>query len=192
VSELFGALGLIVTAINYYIYIPSVLRGQTKPHIFSWVIWTALTTVIFLVQVTSGSGPGSWTTGATALACFAITLLCFKYGTPDITTSDKVSFVLGIAAGIAWFLTTTPLLTLLFILLAETLAFYPTFRKSYDRPREEPLACYYLSSLKLALSVGATDNYNFYTLAYPIYFIILYAVYIIMVFYRTKEQRISP
>jgi hypothetical protein len=192
--SLFGVLSLIVTAINYAIYIPSILRGETKPHIFSWIIFSLFTAAVFWVQAASGSGPGSWATGATALACTAITILSIKYGTKDITRSDVFMFVLAIAGFASWAIMTDPFFALCCVLVAETAGFIPTFRKSYIRPYEEPLSAYILSALKMLLSLAAVETYNFYTLAYPVLFVVLYISFTVMVLIRQSvpEVRQNP
>lgn len=184
--DIMGYISVVITLLVYAIYIPSILRGKTKPHIFSWLIWAVLTVIVFFVQLISGGGPGTWTTGTTAIACFVIFAMCFKYGTPDITKSDRVALVFGILSVIAWYMTDDPFLTLCFILLAETLGFYPTFRKSYHAPDSEPLSSFYLSVLKFAFALAATETYNFYTLSYPVYFMLIYLSFVVMVLCRKR------
>lgn len=181
---MFGYLSLIVAFISWGIYTYWVLRGYTKPHIFSWTIYAVISALVFWIQYSSGSGAGSWATAATGLGCFITMLLCFKYGTTDITRSDKIAFLFGIPAIAAWYFTSTPFLTLCLIITAETLGFYGTIRKSYKRPYEEAVLPYALSTLKLVFVVFAAETHNFYTLAYPIYYVFLYPGFIAMVLWR--------
>lgn len=191
----FGYLSLIVALVSWLIYTYSVLRGYTKPHIFTWSIYAVLSILVFWIQYTSGSGAGSWAIGATAIGCTITALLCLKYGTTDITRSDKIAFATAAPAILAWYITDTPFLTLVLIISAETLGFYSTLRKSYRRPHEEAMMPYALSALKLLLVVFAAEAHNFYTLAYPLYYVALYPSFILMVLWRrhvTKTPKNPP
>ncbi len=41
-KEFFGYLSLILTIAAYTPYVWFVVQGKTKPHIFSWIIWSLL------------------------------------------------------------------------------------------------------------------------------------------------------
>lgn len=183
---LLGGFSLIVTAIVYLVYIPSIFKGRTQPHIFSWFIYTVITTMIFIIQVQAGAGAGSWATGATAAACLIIFILSFRHGTRDITRDDVVALGLSITAIIAWVITDTPLYSLLFVLTAEVLGFYPTFRKTYVAPYSEPLTAYLLSALKYVFAIPATQDYNFYTMTGPVFYLVTYLAFVVLIYYRRK------
>lgn len=182
--QAFGYMSLVVATISLCVYLTSIFQGRTKPHIFSWGMYTVITSFIFWVQYSSGSGAGSWATGFTALSCLFVALLCMKYGTKDITQSDQLALLAAIPAVIAWSVSDSPFWALCFIIAAETLGFYGTVRKSWYRPHEEPMLAYALSSLKLAFTILAAEAHNFYTLAYPIYYVALYSMFISMVLWR--------
>lgn len=191
----FGYLSLIVALVSWLLYTYSVVRGYTKPHIFTWSIYAIISVLVFWIQYTAGGGAGSWAIGATAIGCAITTLLCLKYGTTDITRSDKIAFSTAIPTIVIWYITDMPFLTLLLILLAEALAFYSTVRKSYHRPHEEALTPYALSSLKLLFAAFAAEAHNFYTLAYPLYYVVVYPAFIVMVLWRrhiTKTPKNPP
>ncbi|MDD3020679.1 MAG: hypothetical protein PHX61_06825 [Alphaproteobacteria bacterium] len=186
ILKIYGHASIVMTILTYSIYLPSIFNGKTKPHIFTWFIYTFLSGVIFFIQLSSGAGPGAWALGLTTIICGLVTVLCLKFGTTDITLGDRITFILSLVAVIFWMFTSDAILTLSFILIAEVLAFYPTFRKTYSNPYQEPLLAYFTTATKMILSLAAIAEYNFYTAAYPIVCIILYIAFIMMSLLRRK------
>ena len=45
---------------GYVIYIRSILRGFTRPHIFTWLIYVIVDGTIFAAQLAGGGGPGAF------------------------------------------------------------------------------------------------------------------------------------
>ena len=48
------------------VYIVDILRGSTRPHVYTQLVWFVATTVVFFGQIFAHSGPGAWATGASA------------------------------------------------------------------------------------------------------------------------------
>lgn len=73
-----GAAAFLIRGIAGGIYIGSILKGQTKPHLYTWLVFTILTAIAFLAQIKDGAGPGSWMLGITTISCFINTLLAHR------------------------------------------------------------------------------------------------------------------
>src|SRR5690606_16045788 len=112
----------------------TIYRGTNKPHMFTWIIWTLLTAIILAAQIVGGAGPGAWSTGAVLLPCIIITVLAIQRGEKNITASDWVMFLAGLAAIPVWLATSNPLWAVIIVVAIDALAFGPTFRKSWFRP----------------------------------------------------------
>ena len=59
-KEFLSAIAIALTLIAFLPYIRSILRGKTKPHVFSWLIWGTTTFVVFLAQLADEGGVGAW------------------------------------------------------------------------------------------------------------------------------------
>jgi len=59
-KEILSAIAIALTFAAFVPYLCTIIRGTTKPHIFSWVIWGATTFVIFLAQL---EGMAGWVRG---------------------------------------------------------------------------------------------------------------------------------
>jgi len=183
-------LGLAAIAAGIAGYIPyfwTIFKGQTKPHMFSWLVWFLLEAIAFFALLSAGAGPGAWVLGVTAVLCFCVFILSIKRGEKNITTVDRLSFV-GALLGVAlWILTKNPLSAVILITITDFLGFVPTFRKSYNKPYDENIALYGLSFLKQIFSVMALASYKFTVILYPASLVLTNAVFAIMVLIRRKS-----
>ena len=80
---------------GYVIYIRSILRGFTRPHIFTWLIYVIVDGTIFAAQLAGGGGPGAFVVLTGAVANAAIVILAFQRGEKNITLSDWACFYFG-------------------------------------------------------------------------------------------------
>lgn len=182
-------LALISIAIGFYatgIYIASILRGYTRPHLFSWLIWGLLTMIAWAAQFHENAGPGAWVTLVAALMCFAVTVLCFRYGEKTITRSDWIMFVTALCAIPLWYITANPLWSVILVTVIDMLGFYPTFRKSWMKPGEEALWTYGLSVVKFGLGMMALETFNMTTALYPFSLVVTNAAFVIFIMVRRK------
>ena len=153
------------------IYIASILRKKTKPHLYTWLIWTLLPAIGFFAQHHDKAGPGAWASGAGAIASFVIVCLALKYGEKRKTNSDRLAFIISLLAVVPWIVTKDPLGSVVLISLIDLIAFYPTFRKSWSKPSEENLVNYTISALAMTISIFAMENFSLTTLLYPFAFV---------------------
>ena len=79
-KDFMGALAVAITLVAYGIYVWQTLRGETRPHPLSWLIFGILTGTAYLVQRDEAAGPGSWVMGITAVVCLLLCLMSFWRG----------------------------------------------------------------------------------------------------------------
>ena len=164
-------LGSIAAAIAIYTYVPyyiGIFRGHTKPHAFSWIIWSLVTGITFAAQVVSHGGAGTWVTIIETLATAGdgILALCGK-GETNITRGDKIAFGSALAAIPLWMATGDPLWSVVLVTAISLSGFWPTFRKSWPQHWGEVAQTYLLASPAYALSVAALDDLSWTTALYP-------------------------
>lgn len=171
------------------VYIVSILRGRTKPHLFTWLVWSILSGIGYAAQVYDNAGPGAWTMGMTTIACALTALLCLKYGEKTFTRGDKISLVASLTAIVPWILMDHPIGSVILISLIDLVAFYPTIRKSWMKPDEENLAAYNLATIKIFFSLCALTNVTFTTALYPAAIVFINTAFVIMCLVRRKRLR---
>jgi uncharacterized membrane protein YobD (UPF0266 family) len=87
VKNIAGVVAIVLTFAAYTPYFLDLLKGKTKPHIFSWFIWMIVTSIIYALQVSAGAGFGSLVTLAVAIISLFIFILGFQHGNKNIKKS---------------------------------------------------------------------------------------------------------
>lgn len=164
-----GVIAAILALVSSFIYIKDIFRGNTKPHTYTWLIWSIVTTIAFFGQWVSGGGPGSWATGVAAIVTIFTLILSLKgnYGTKDITNFDKVCLVLAILSILPWVLTKNVLWSVILATIIDLIAFFPTMRKTWHAPQSESLGSMYVDAVKHSLSMFSMGSYSLINLIYP-------------------------
>lgn len=185
-----SALSAIAIALTFAAFIPyvrSILRGQTKPHVFSWVIWGLVTIIVFFAQLAGGAGIGAWPIGVSGAISMSIAILAYvKRGDAAITRSDWAFLVLGLASIPAWMLTSDPLSAVILLTLADLLGFGPTFRKAWVRPFEEQTLTYALVGVRNFIAIAALEHFSWTTVLFPAVVGASCFVFVPMVLYRRR------
>lgn len=171
-KEILGLITVALSFIGYVPYIKDTLAGKTRPHVFSWFTWTILTVLAAVSSWAKGGGAGAWNNAFTSVICVVITVLAWKHGRKDISSSDKFFFVAALLAIIPWYLTKDPTLSVIIITIVDACAFYPTIRKTIQDPSSETFVSYVLNTLRHGLSIVALGSYNVATLLFPTYLVI--------------------
>jgi hypothetical protein len=185
-KTIFGITALVISFVGYLPYFRDVISKKTKPHIFSWFIWSLTGGIGFFAQIISGAGSAAWILGLGFIICSIITILAFRQGEKSITLTDWIAFSGSLLALILWRLTSNPLMAIIFITVTDILAFIPTFRKGYYKPYEETLISWFFSSFKFIFVLVAIQTYSLTTVFYPAYLFLSNGSFVIMLLLRRK------
>lgn len=189
VKTVLGTVAIVISIFGYAPYIYDIYRGKTKPHAFSWLIWGTLTAIAFAAQLSDNGGIGAWPTGITALLSGVIFVTSLKYGERNIVKSDWYYLIAAFIGLLLWPLAKSPLLSVIVVSIIDVLGFFPTFRKSYNRPFEETLSTHAITPIKHGLSTIALRNYSVVTVIYPLSLFISSVVFVIMLLVRRRATR---
>lgn len=188
--EILGVIAVIITIVSYILYLKDILVKKTKPHTFSWLVWTLLTGIAFFGQLAGGAGAGAWVNGFSTLFCFAVFILSFKYGSSDIVFLDWICLFGSFVAILLWIITKEPLLSIILVTITDALGYIPTFRKSFHRPHEEMTFAYFLGGLKNVFALFALNTVSIVTALFPAYLVIANWIFVLMVLARKKRLRL--
>ena len=166
-KTLLTVVALLLAVLAYIPYFRDILRGKTKPHAFTWLVWCTMSTVAVFSQVSDGGGVGSWVLAFTAIVNFAIFCFAIYKGKTNITNMDWFC-LMGSFLGVALFtFNQDPPISLLIISAVDIIGFIPTVRKSMLHPYQETASTFALTSLKYGFAIIALENYTFITVYYP-------------------------
>lgn len=164
-----GVAGVAIVLAAYIPYILAILAGRMRPHVFSWMIWSAVTITVFFAQAVSGGGAGAWAMGVTGAIVLLVTLLAWmKRSDFVVTRFDLVCLVVAAAALPAWMITSDPLWAVVILAGVDLLGFAPTFRKAYNRPFEDSIAFFTLLAARNLTSLAALASYSLATALFPV------------------------
>lgn len=188
-KEIFSVIAIALTFYAFLPYIRSIRRGQTKPHVFSWVIWGSTTFIVFLAQLADKGGAGAWPTGVSGIITVYVAYLAYKNKSDtQITKSDWIFFLAALTSLPAWMITSDPLWSVIILTLVDSAGFVPTFRKAFIKPFEEHLTFYIFISLRNILAIVALVNYSVTTVLFPAVMALLTLIFIIMVLLKRSSQ----
>ena len=168
VKSLLSATAIALTFALFYPYVRSILLGATKPHVFSWVIWSIGTFTVFFARLAGGAGIGAWPIGLSALITSYVALLSWrKRSDLSITSLDWACLVIALLALPIWLITSNAFWAVLILTLIDLVGFGPTVRKAYFKPHEERIWFFLLGALRNALVVAALEYYSPTTVMFP-------------------------
>jgi hypothetical protein len=188
-QHIVAVIGTLLTIYGYIAYFQGMLRGELKPHGFSWFIWAMLTATGFAAQIWGGGGWGAAIMGATALACLTISLLSIRYGERGITRSDWVAFIIGLSAIPLWMITDSPAASVVILAMADAIGYWPSIRKTWARPYQEGALVFVVAVAKNILALMAMDDLNWVTSFYPFALIFINAAFVAMILLRRRSVK---
>ena len=183
-----ASIAIFLTLYAYIPYLKGIFQGKTKPHFFTWIVWSILTFIAFLIQIVEGGGMGSWPTIVASLTCFSITLLAIKYGSKDIKRIDYIFLFASIISIPFWILTDNPAYSAILVTAIEIIAALPTVRKSWHRPKEEIMSTYILNTIRYVFSIFALASISVSTIAYPLGMVFMNGLIFSVLFIRRHVQ----
>lgn len=168
-TEIFAALAILVSVIRYGTYLWSIKKGETRPHVFSWLNWGLVTGIGAYAQMSLNGGPSAWVLVVVSATCLFIAFIALFVGEKNITKSDWFSFIGALLAIPIWMITDNPVMAIIVIITIDVLTYYPTIRKSWNDPWGEPPMSYFWAGLRYFLVLFAVDNPSIETLVYPFF-----------------------
>lgn len=189
IKIILGAIAVAIGMLGYLFYIRGILKGEVKPHSFTWSVWGILTSIAFFAQVTDGGGPGAWVTGATAAMSFIFAIVGLGASSRAyIKKNDWIIFIFTLLAIPIWLVTENPLWAVVLITIIDAAAFAPTFRKAYHYPKTENVWTYLLSGTKFVVGIFALTSLTTITVLYPASLVIANGAFVAMVIWRRYKS----
>ena len=165
---LLGILSGLVFAGGNIPYILEIRKGTIRPNLASWVGWFSLLVIGSVAQIAEGASWSVLLLIGGAIGDGITTYFVFKYGYTKFSFLDKTCLFLGALGIFLWFVTSEPLIALALVILADFTVAVPTIVKTFKDPSSEPILGWLLFASGSLIAVGATNQFNFNNLAYPI------------------------
>lgn len=184
-----AALAIILSYTGNSIYIYDILKGKTKPHLFTWLTWSLIMGLAATIAFSKGAMASSLVIGNGSLMCLLISGLSLKYGEKQITRADRIMFFSALAILPVWVLTQNALIAAVLATIIDVCGYGPTFRKSWGKPQEENLKTFSISVLNSFLSVMAVSPYSLTTGLYPTMIFVMNVSLVAMLIVRRYQTK---
>ncbi|MEO6761747.1 MAG: hypothetical protein ABI220_05270 [Candidatus Saccharimonadales bacterium] len=152
-------------------YITAVRRGQTRPRLVTWSVWTVLATIMAIASFRDGQTASAILALEGVIGCGAVAIMGIRYGNLKI---DKIDIISMIGAGLGLISLTVihqPMVTILITITIDGVAFVPTFIHGWTRPSEETAISYTCGAIAAGLSliVALAPGGSMTGALYPLY-----------------------
>ena len=182
-----GVLAALVGIADTIPYIRDTLRGSTRPHRGTWLIWSSLAVVVYLSQHADGASWSLLMVATQAVLTTLIFVLAIRHGEGGVSVAERV--MIGIAGGgvIGWIVAGEPLVATACVVAADLLGAAMMAPKTYRDPHSETLSTFALASVSGALATGAVGSADPALLLYPAYFCLVNGVIAILIHRRRRR-----
>ena len=173
----FAAIALTVGALIQFfggslLYVLDTLKGKSKPNRMTFLIWTAGP----FVGVAAGAAAGVtwWVLLPVFMAGFGpLAILLSSFKNPGaywkLGVLDYTCGTFAVLALFLWVITSDPLIAILFSIIADALAAFPTIIKSWKYPETETGLNYFIALCNVGLGLLVAPSHSFAQIGFLVY-----------------------
>lgn len=182
--EQYSYVAFLLAIIGYIPYIINTIKGTTRPHIYSWLVSSIMSMIIFGIQLSEQVGISMFVTLFITLICLVILVLGLKNGNRDIKKVDSIFLILSLVTLIYWLFEQDNLVAAILTAIIPNLAFIPTIRKTWEHPYSETLFTYLTSIFRNSFLLLSFTHYSLPAIISPVVTIVVLAVFSLLVIGR--------
>ena len=186
ISEKIVYIGVLINLICAIWYIRSIFKGNTRPNLISFFLWSLAPAVGVFLQVKAGASASIW---GTAMAGFGplLILVVSLFNNKYIWKLNYFDFVCGlfsIVALIIYIITNNLGFSIIFAILSDLLAGIPTVLKSWKFPESEFSSIYIAGIIGNILSLLVIKDWSFSIYSFSIYLLGIDIAIIFSIYHR--------
>ncbi len=165
-----GALAGLVGVVGTIPYIRDSLRGSTRPHRGTWLIWGVLALVVCVSQRADGASWSLLMAGTHVVLNAAVLLFAVRLGRGGVSPADAALIAVAGAGVAGWLVVDEPVVATACVVAADLIATGMMLPKTWRDPGSETLSTFALASLGGALAAGSVGALEPALLLYPAYY----------------------
>ncbi len=185
-APVFGILAVGVAVADTIPYVRDILRGTTRPHRGTWLIWGILAIVVTLSQHSDGASWSVLVAAAQAGLTLGVFVLSIRRGEGGFSSVDGVMFAIAAIGVAGWAVADEPIVATVCVIVADLVAATMMMPKTYRDPGSETLSTFGLASLSGALAVGAVAHVDVGLLLYPAYLCVVNGSIALVIYERRR------
>ena len=165
-------------------YVRDTLRGSTRPHRGTWLIWGVLAVVVCLSQYADGASWSLIMAGVQAVLTTGIFVLSIRRGVGGVSRVEQLMIAIAGAGVVGWIVADEPLVATACVVAADILGAAMMVPKTYRDPESETLVTFAFASLGGALAAGAVGAIDLSLLLYPVYYCLVNGAIALLIVHR--------
>lgn len=189
INQNFVYLGAIIFFIGSVEYIIKTLQGKIKPNKVTWFLWALAPLIAFAAQIKQGVGLQSLLTFMVGFMPIIIFLASFvnKKSYWKIERLDLICGSLSIIGLILWQITKVGNIAIIFSLISDFLAGWPTIIKSYQHPETENYLIYLGNAVFALITLLTIKVWYFETYSFSLYLFVITLLIAIIIKFKVKK-----
>lgn len=187
IKVIFAVVSSLIGISCFIPYIVDIFKGKTKPHSYSWLIWTILQTTGVIAMSSGGAGVGVMSLAIGAILCGFVFFLSLFYGSNNINIFDTICLIGALISIVIYFFLKDALLSVIVVAITDIIGFLPTFRKSYEEPNTETFSTYILSLISSLLALRALSVFSLTTSFYLISLVLTNGLCALIIYTRRRK-----
>ncbi len=165
-----GALAGLVGVVGTIPYIRDSLRGSTRPHRGTWLIWGVLALVVCVSQRADGASWSLLMAGTHVVLNAVVLLIAVRLGRGGMSAADTALIAVAGVGVAGWLVVGEPVVATACVVAADLIATGMMLPKTWRDPGSETLSTFALASLGGALAAGSVGALEPALLLYPAYY----------------------
>jgi hypothetical protein len=165
-------------------YVRDTLRGSTRPHRGTWLIWGVLAVVVCFSQYADGASWSLIMAAVQAVLTTGIFMLSIRRGEGGVSPVELLMIGIASAGVVGWIVADEPLVATACVVAADLLGAAMMVPKTYRDPESETLVTFAFASLGGALAAGAVGSVDLSLLLYPAYYCVVNGAIALLIVHR--------
>jgi hypothetical protein len=192
IAPVLGVLAAVVGIAGNIPYLRDTVRGSTRPHPGTWLIWAVLAIIVCLSQRADGASWSLLMAATHAVLNATILILAVRFGTGGVSASDALMITFAAAGVAGWLAADEPIVATLCVVTADLIAAAMMVPKTYRDPGSETLSTFAFASLSGALAVASVTALEPALLLYPVYYTLVNGALAVLICRRRAIARALP
>jgi hypothetical protein len=175
-------------------YVRDTVRGSTRPHRGTWLIWGVLAVVVSLSQYADGASWSLVMAAVQAVLTSLVFVLSIRRGEGGVSRADITMIAIAGAGVLGWIAADEPLVATACVVAADLIGAGLMVPKTYRDPHSETLITFAFASLGGALAAGAVGAIDVSLLLYPVYYCVINGAIALLIWERrvTRAAAAGP
>ncbi len=187
-----GVLAGVIGVADTIPYVRDILRGTTRPHPGTWLIWGVLAIVVCLSQRADGASWSLIMAGAQAALTSLIFVLAISRGEGGVSPAELMVIAVAGVGVTGWIVADEPIVATACVVAADLIGAAMMVPKTYRNPQSETLVTFALASLGGALAAGAVGALDASLLVYPLYYCMVNGAIALLIYQRRRSCSARP